>query len=412
MRMKATGLGRKIQQLLMLGFGLFPAAVLLTMMICPAALSRLPVAPTVYALLALGCLMLPGRIRLISGVLAAGGLIGIAWLLLPLAEVPALWLIPAGYGILLLWSLQMNVKQQEMPAAVGILGVIFYVLTQVCLIPAQHRDEAHMGIVTLWLTLGFLIFATAAVLTFNRASMEAASQQRGETPQSMRRTNKALTLLLLGIGVVLAAVPAIGKVLAIAWQWLMQGLVRLAAFLMSLFPEETAATGGAPMGMGDLGLMIGEVTEPSAFSKLMEKVLAGLAIAVTAAAFVWLGIKLSRLLWRLAKRLWQRLNRMAAAIGEDYEDEITDTREEGERSQTRFALEKLLDWRDERHMTPSQRVRYRYKRQRIKKDWRGASTARENLPEEAAEIYERVRYGGAEVTPEEAEQFAKRLEDT
>jgi len=86
MRMKATGLGRKIQQLLMLGFGLFPAAVLLAMMICPAALSLLPVVPTVYAVLALGCLMLPGRIRLISGVLAAGGLIGIAWLLLPLAE--------------------------------------------------------------------------------------------------------------------------------------------------------------------------------------------------------------------------------------------------------------------------------------------------------------------------------------
>jgi hypothetical protein len=58
-------------------------------------------------------------------------------------------------------------------------------------------------------------------------------------------------------------------------------------------------------------------------------------------------------------------------------------------------------------MEPGQRVRYRYRRL-LKKhpEWTQDKTARENLPEDPAGIYERARYSRDTVTEEEAKQFA------
>jgi hypothetical protein len=67
----------------------------------------------------------------------------------------------------------------------------------------------------------------------------------------------------------------------------------------------------------------------------------------------------------------------------------------------------------ESQLPPRERIRARY-RKLLKKNprWRSGRTARENLPEELASVYERARYSQHPITEEEAEQFrqnAKKL---
>ena len=60
----------------------------------------------------------------------------------------------------------------------------------------------------------------------------------------------------------------------------------------------------------------------------------------------------------------------------------------------------------EQRLTPTERIRYQYRRLSEKhKDWIAASTARENLPADAAAVYERARYSNHPISDEDAVQF-------
>ena len=153
-----------------------------------------------------------------------------------------------------------------------------------------------------------------------------------------------------------------------------------------------------------------EAAQPGMLQVVLEKILAVLGLVVAALLIFWLIRKAAGALRRLLEWLWQRMNRFGNAAVKDYEDEITDTRDDGEYRQTDILkrLRARLERADESKMTPAQRVRYRYRRMRMKHtDWREATTARETLPSEAAQLYERVRYGGEMLTEEEAESFRK-----
>ena len=57
-------------------------------------------------------------------------------------------------------------------------------------------------------------------------------------------------------------------------------------------------------------------------------------------------------------------------------------------------------------MSPGERIRDRYLRLlRKHPDWTAHTTARENIPEELATLYERARYSAHNPTEGEAEQF-------
>ena len=108
-----------------------------------------------------------------------------------------------------------------------------------------------------------------------------------------------------------------------------------------------------------------------------------------------------KLLRKLIRRFLSGMSDYAANVSEDYIDEITDTR---------IALPKKKRNRvsaaDERAMTPAQRIRYRYQRLLYKHpNWDQGSTARENLPTEAAAVYEQARYSSHPVTQEDAALF-------
>jgi hypothetical protein len=57
-------------------------------------------------------------------------------------------------------------------------------------------------------------------------------------------------------------------------------------------------------------------------------------------------------------------------------------------------------------MTPVQRIRYQYSVLMKKHPyWSEQSTARENLPKDAAQIYEKARYSEHDVTAEDVQRF-------
>ena len=156
--------------------------------------------------------------------------------------------------------------------------------------------------------------------------------------------------------------------------------------------------------------MLGEPSPPSAIALFMEKVAIVAAILIGTVLLFFALRFLGRRLRALMKRLWALMNLYAHAASEDYVDEIADTRDGGEDSSTgpRQILRRLFQQVNEDKLSPTERIRYRYSRLLHRhQDWQPGSTARENLAEEAADIYERARYSTRSVSPEEAEQFAQ-----
>ena len=195
-----------------------------------------------------------------------------------------------------------------------------------------------------------------------------------------------------------------------AWDVLMVMLLRFLCWLAQLLPRSAPTGDGAaaPADMSGFGDM---AAEPSLLAVILEKVAYVIAGIAAAAAAVFAVRFLYRQLKKLARRLMDMMRRYAAAATEDYDDEITDTREDGERGRNMplQALRRRLALGDDKSLPPAERIRRRYARLRLKHaDWQDSRTARETLPDDAAQLYERARYSEHPVTGEDAEDFARR----
>ena len=101
---------------------------------------------------------------------------------------------------------------------------------------------------------------------------------------------------------------------------------------------------------------------------------------------------------------------MVSASEDGDEDEITDTRDDYELDSTpkRRAERIKAAFVNEQKLSAQQRVRHYYRRLALKHtEWTRGSTARETIPEEAAEIYERARYSAHPISEEDALAFKK-----
>ena len=259
------------------------------------------------------------------------------------------------------------------------------------------------------LTAGFILFAGLAMLSINRVGMDQAAMGRQRITASMRRINVLLTVGLLALTLLISALPAIVRAVEQAWDLLLDLARRLLEWLSRLLPQ-SSPTGGILMESMDMSGLMEAPGEPSLLAEILEKVafavagIAGAVLVVLAARFLYRRLK------KLAKLLRELMRRYAAASSEDYEDEITDTREEGRREQLPLrALRRRLNLRDDKSLPPAQRIRRRYARMRMHHaEWQDSRTARETLSTDAACLYERARYSEHPVTDEEAAEFAQR----
>ena len=172
---------------------------------------------------------------------------------------------------------------------------------------------------------------------------------------------------------------------------------------------------------GDLsGLMEGG--ETGAFWKYTEKFLIALAFILAAAALVWLGVRVYRLIRKGVLRLLEKLRGVTKNLGEDYVDE-QESLDWGEMSRgVKDELKKRLERLTRREkkwteMDAREKVRYVVRRM-YKRAGGGLSSltireAASQLPrgsaseEEVASLYEQARYAETAPTQEQAERLRR-----
>ena len=414
MKLNFKDFGRKCQMPVMLAAG----SVALPIMICvesgvPAAVKTCILLSLAYILLAWITIWLPGKLRIPVGVIFSAGLIAAGAMLLPMGEAPAAWAIPVLLAVMLMGGLRIGGwnSGQELHPLVGALCLLAHLAAQLMVnVDKINRGGELYGTVTPVLTACFILFGAMAMLELNRISLNSAVNGRSAVPTAMKRKNWLLTGGLMALTLLIAAVPAVIRAIERAWQWLMTAIILLVQLLMRLFPQNE--TQGADGGGGNmLEGLVGETQEQSLLGKIIEKVMIALALIVVAVLLV---IAL-RIVWKklkvLMKRLWEYLNRYMVSSSEDYVDEVTATRDDSIlerllRREKRRALKKRVD---ESALTPKERIRYRYLLAWLKHpEWTSDRTARENLSEDLAQIYERARYSSHEITAQDAETFAQK----
>ena len=406
MRLNTSDFLRKAQHPLLLGLGSLPLSMLLTLSFAPETFRFSWCFPAAYVLLSWACLVIPGKKRVAAGVISAILLVALCGLLLPMTKSFGLILMPLMYVVLMFLTLPIGgwPYNQELQMGWHVGGAVTHVLLQMLVNGSQLMQNGVYTPAETPVLCSFLAYAVLVLLALNRASLDSASQSRRKVPLLMKRQNILFTMVLLVIGVLLAAIPAIGAALDTVWDFILRGIALVMEFLALFMPASSGGGGGAGGGMGDMGF--GEAAPPSDLALLLEKILTVLTVLIVVIALALL----LRILWKKLKAglklLWARMMQYGSAASEDYEDEITSTRdEEGTEREGLLSRLRRMNVGDEKGGTPTERVRMRYKKLKRRNEWSAASTARETLPDEAAALYERARYGGETLTEEEAGRF-------
>ena len=122
--------------------------------------------------------------------------------------------------------------------------------------------------------------------------------------------------------------------------------------------------------------------------------------------------KLVRFTIKGVRRLVELIDQVANAPVEDFVDEITDTRDDmlervEEKEKTARQIVRVVTGK----LSPGERIRDHYRRMQNKHpEWTQQSTARENLNEEAAKLYEQARYSDHPITEADADRFRSEIE--
>jgi len=405
MKLNTNGFRTKCQHPLTLALAFFPVGWLLVKGL-DGMTRYVYLFPAAYVLLAWACLLVPGKRRLLAGFLGAAVLAGLG--VSAFQHGVLLALFPILYIVLLFITLPIGgwPTHKELNLSWPVIGLLTHLLLQLLIDGSRRLGADVYGAAATPVLVSFLLLGVLTVLAFNRTSLESAAMSRRTVPLVMRRANTVIVIALLALGVLIAAIPAIGGALAKVWDWIIQLLLIIGAFLATIMPQNKQGGGGPAPAPEDESLSLGTVNEPSALALFLEKVMGVFALVVAVGLLLWFLWTVGKKLIHLARHLWRRWGQYSAMAGEDYEDEITSTRDESdvEREGLLSRLRRIVP-EDDKAATPGERIRSRYKRLKRRRDWGSASTARETLPESAAALYERVRYGGESLTEAEAEAF-------
>lgn len=401
--MKGKEFLRKWQALWAVALGTIPVTPALFFNTNPQLLPWAPLYALAFLVLSTVGLLTPGKWRLAwaipvtlaMGVLCAAAAPAGGWFPIMLA-----W---AFYAFLLLWSLQLGSweRSDEMSPMASLAMLAVQLFGQMMLFSDSLKQEPVLTDYDFLLKGSFLGFLLLTVLGLNRGSMNEASGDKRSVTKNMRRSNIWMTLGLFGLAVGASYIPYIYEWIRKAVLWVVAAILWL---ISRLLPGDSSGEDGGSSGGMD-GFPAAEETEPSLFMKILEIALMVLAFLVLLALICWMCVKLYRVMKILLKKLKEKLAKYAAAVSEDYIDEITDTRETGEGSRSRSRFGKARP-KAPKNPTPEEKVRYRYKLLLWKHpEWNRGTTAREKLPATASEIYERARYSDHPVSEEESEKF-------
>lgn len=350
-------------------------------------------------------LLIPGKLRLSYGILGFLLLCGLA--ALPALQVRAysLMCIPVVYGILLIWGLQIAKWSwdTEIHSFWIWTGIVVHLIAQVMLLAARVNEITSLEPVTPSINLCFFLFAALGMLSLNRSNLSDASMGKQRASGKLRRFNVVFTLIFFVIALLVTLIPAVVAAVRKAWNWLIDVISQAATWIIAHYPTGSSSSDSSdsPEGL-DMGGF-----ETSDFALLLEKIVMFLFKLVMLAMLALAAYFLLRQIIKLLRKLWVKLMNYTSNISEDYEDIITDTREEGEKEGlfSKKIRERFITV-DERTLSPDARIRRRYwKLMKKHPEWAAGTTAREKLPPDIAPLYEQARYSEHPITEADAEKF-------
>ena len=394
---------------LMVALGFLPIPLLLTSFFAPEFLSYAWIWPICYVLLEGLSIGIRGKWRVLYGL---GELAVLAILAVWMASRATHWsvfAIPVMYAAFLLIELPRSPEgklAQNHLLVYEIMGIGAHVIAQLIGYSTQVRGDPVLDGAAPWFTVSFFGFILLALVLRNENALSYVSSGRLLVSTVMKRKNLLLTLALFGAALGVACIPAAVSIMKAVILWGVSALQWVIGMFASLFHLNGMA-GGGPSDSSSPALPF-EGEQQSAASQWSSAVITVIALVLVAAlacfALYWLGKKLIV----LARELYRKLSRYFHAVSEDYVDEITDTREDNDRSTYRGRQQKKLSGKDMRKLPPDQRIRYRYwLLMRKHARWAPGSTARENLNTAAASIYERVRYSKYAASEADDQRFAE-----
>ena len=393
---------RKSQFALMAALGVLPLVLVLESFFAPEQMGHLVLLVLLYVALAVSAMVIPGKLRVWIGLLEAVCLVPLwAWL----QGTDAQWVaaLSAGvFSVLLIWSLQFGGmgQEDELPSYVTFVGLGLHVAAQLLVMIGPMKDFTQLEPVAPWLSATMAAFLFLAVLAANRKSLVKASTGRQEVPTAMRRRNLLMTVVVFAGALALSFSAAVGSSISQVTAWLIQLLMYLFFGTEELVPEPTEPVQTVPPTTDDLGAL-----PPAPVMQTPPWVLSVIQL-ISIAVVIFLVYVAMRKLLRAMPGVQDALKKHFSASGEDYVDEVSNTREGGFADQIRSLRKNRENLVRESQLPPRERIRARY-RKLLKKNprWGSGRTARENLPEELASVYERARYSQHPITEEEAEQF-------
>ena len=407
MKNKLTLFKNKWQVPFHLGSAFLPACLLLGAFGTPSMPYLACAIAAVYLVCALTCIFLPDKLRLPAGIISVLAILLTGLKVFLTFKSPALVLPPLLYGWLFLETLPVYGKdsREDLPPHVFVLGIVFHLAGQAVLFVGRQSDSSVFESIRSGLSAAFACFFLLSLLNFNRINLIYGAAMHGTVPRHIYRFNRLLTLILAALTFFIGCLPAVVRFIRKIWNTITGLIADLIAWINSLLPMEEAVQQTEAAERGDPMFAYAE-SEPGLFAKILEIVLYVLMGALALLA-VWMAAKYIK---KFAKWLWKRIQAYAASTGTgDYVDEISDTREDGDRRLTfsrRHRRRDPLRGVNERKLPPAERVRFYYLRLlMLNKDWKESKTARENLTDAAASIYERARYSEHEITEADAGDF-------
>ena len=384
-----------------IAFGLLPFPMIFWGYLAQELLVYAWTLPVSYLVFTVVSFFVPAKLRIVYG-LVMGIAVVVPWFFIATGpSLPIALLAALIFAVILFWSTRIGGWPSDKELHSAWYGVCFGIqlIGQGIFYIDGLLEESVFARVTVWFVLSFLVMSVLIFLSLNRNALNAITTKRPRMAVLIRKKNIFLVLVLFGIAFLFSLIPSAAGILSVLISW-------LAALFEhdSEVPIETTAptvsTGMQKPGFG-IEANIGLHTD---ILNAIFIVFAVIILAIVIPVMIYILVKS---IIDTLKNIWKTMIADAANYMDDYDDEVTDTRDsviqDDSEATRRMRMSFLYN---DRGLGAKERVRYRYKYLLGRHpEWQKGSTVRENLPEETAAIYERARYSQHPISAEEADRF-------
>jgi len=398
---KHKELWRKCQLLLTVAIGVMPAAMMLCAALTPEMLGYAWLFPLTFTVLAFPAMGIPGKLRLLYGIAAWVAMMTpcVRWLQ-GMVRIVAL-VCAGGYGLILVLCLPIagwSSEEELHPFVIGVL-MAAHLIGQFVYYIDTSSFVSYLKPISGWVMVLFFAYVLLAMLSMNRRSLTSIGEQRQGVTKGMRRKHVLMTVGLFGVAMLFTLIPSVFGVISSVAGWISDAMDALRElFHRDYLPDETIVYETMPYAP----------TEPyvDRTPEWLNILIYYFYVAVGVPVLIFLLYKALQRYAHYLHSALKGLGRFLSSTTEDYEEEITDIRDEVQPERLERRRRKRGPGPEPKLSSPVDYVRYHYRRMRLKhKEWKDGSTARENLPESLAGVYERARYSDHPVTEEEAAWF-------